>query len=186
MTPEPDIIVGPDIISGWEITRTITGIVAIIVTTLGILAALWISGRASRDRKTERKEDQSFEALMFRVRGTGYSTGQEEGHEGKGPTFHFYVEHHGPQPVFDVRYQYWPGGMASEEQPLGSHLEIALPGEDVNCSFSVPPQWTTPTPGGAWRVTWRDRYGNHWVVDRDNQEAEIPRRFTPGEAPRRR
>ena len=186
MTPTPDI-------SAWEIVRIATGIVAIFVTLAGVLVALWISGRAARERRRERREDQEYEARMFRVLGTGESSGQppeESGQVGQFYKFHFYVEHHGPHPVFDIHYEAWMGEEPLTDRPaLAAVNHVGLPmgspqaeSLELHALTNVPA--VEPLRLRAWRVRWTDRYGNDWVADKDNLPSQVPRRFSPWETPR--
>jgi len=159
---------------GWEIAST-------IATFLGVTAALAIALWSTLERRREERSARLAEARMFRVRGTGGGE-REPTHSDPNPhTFHWYVEHHGTYPVFDVTYEAWPAGASIREPAtIAITRETASPGEMLDQTATAPSvngQFTL----AAWRVRWRDRFGQEWAADSLNQST--PDRYT-GQAPR--
>ena len=159
-------------LSGLQIAST-------IVTALGVLVALGLAVWSWRQRQSERQAEQLADARLFRVEGVNQST--------IGPATHkvaWVAVNHGPAAVFEVRYELWRDGdaLTAEAAVRGSSADdVVLPGQTGKADTGLGDHPVRPIIH-AWRVIWRDRYGNQWVVDHPKQIT--PRKFKPRQAPR--
>ena len=132
-----------------------------------MLVALGLAVWSWRQRASERAAEQLADARLFRVEGINQST--------IGPQTHnvaLVVVNHGPAAVFEVSYELWREGDAlTEENAIrGSSADaIVLPGQTGHADAGLGDDHPVRPSIPAWRVIWRDRHGNRWVVDHAQQ-----------------
>lgn len=160
-------------ISNWVVFSS-------LVSAAGVLAAVCIAVAGTRERANHRKLEQAAEARMFLVRGADLDPSWSK--------VHWLVEHHGPHPVLSVQYEAWPTGNPRTERPAyAAHRDAVWPlaaGDDpeepgrYSGYAEIPVHMRFDRPRiERWQVSWTDRYGNQWALNRPGAEpARIHRR----------